>query len=124
MANRWWELVFGAGIVETSENFGLKGSAPTHPELLDWLAFTFGKTWDVKQFLRMLVSSSTFRQSSVVSKQALELDPANHDHARFQRWRLSGEAIRDNALTAASLINLRMGGPPIFPASPRRSRIV
>ena len=120
IANRLWELVFGTGIVESSENLGLQGSRPTHAELLDWLAFTFRETqaWNVKKLLKMLVTSSTFRQSSVVPKESLDQDPANQDCARFQRRRLSGEAIRDNALTAAGLIDLRMGGPPVFPVIP------
>ena len=110
--NRYWMQVFGAGIVPTTENFGLQGDAPTHPELLDTLAVEFQESgWNVKAFLKRLVMSATFRQSSVASPKGREIDPANKWLARGPVQRLSAEMVHDQALAAAGLLVERIGGP-------------
>ncbi len=119
IVNRLWELVFGAGIVKTSEDFGNQGEPPTHPELLDWLAHEFvASGWDVKKLLQLMVRSSTFRQASTVCKESIAADPTNLYYARYRRNRLSGEAIRDNALAISGLLDRSIGGPPTFPILP------
>lgn len=117
--NRYWEQYFGHGIVETTEDFGLQGAKPTHPELLDWLATEFVRIgWDVKAMHRLIVTSATYRQSSSVSPLLLERDPQNKLYARGPRFRMEAEMIRDSALRAAGLLNLKMGGPSVFPYQP------
>jgi hypothetical protein len=122
--NRWWELFFGAGIVETAEDFGSQGSWPTHPELLDHLAVTLSsgsenvKAWDVKGLLRQIVLSATYRQSSRVTPELLERDPKNRLLARGPRFRLSAETIRDSALAVSGLLADRVGGPSVMPYQP------
>lgn len=117
--NRLWEECFGRGIVETSENFGTQGSHPSHPELLDWLACEFvDRGWDMKAILRLIVTSSTYRQSSSRSKDLLAKDPENVLLARGPRFRLDAEGIRDVALTASGLLNPQIGGPSVFPYQP------
>lgn len=118
-ANRYWEQYFGHGIVETTEDFGLQGAKPTHPELLDWLATEFARIgWDMKAMHRLIVTSATYRQSSRVSPLLLERDPQNKLYARGPRFRMEAEMIRDSALRAAGLLNLKMGGPSVFPYQP------
>ena len=96
VANRFWENLFGVGLVLTSEEFGSQGERPSHPELLDWLAVEFmDRGWDVKKFLRLLVTSSAYRQKSHVSDEMAALDPDNRLVARGPRVRLSAEMIRD-----------------------------
>jgi len=117
--NRLWELVFGRGIVETSEDFGTQGSRPTHPELLDWLAVEFAeKGWNVKQMMRLLVTSNTYRQDSTVTQSLEARDPNNILLARAPRFRLEAESIRDVALAASGLLRPKVGGPSVYPYQP------
>lgn len=118
--NRLWEQLFGRGIVETSEDFGMQSSPPTHPELLDWLAAEFvnGKKWSVKGMLRLIVTSATYRQDSRVTPEMHERDQYNKLLARGPRFRLDGEGIRDVALVASNLLNPKIGGPSVFPYQP------
>lgn len=128
--NRWWQLLFGTGIVETVEDFGSQGAWPSHPELLDWLALEFregvGSTnsskqsgpWNVKALLKEIVLSATYRQSSRVSPELLERDPANRLLARGPRFRLSAETLRDNALAVSGLLTRTIGGPSVKPYQP------
>ncbi len=119
VANRYWEQIFGAGLVPTSEDFGSQGEPPTHPELLDWLATELvEKKWDVKHLLRLLVTSATYRQDSKASSDAIRLDPANQWLARGPRFRLSAETVRDQALAVAGLLSPKMYGPPVRPPQP------
>jgi hypothetical protein len=119
MVNRLWQEIFGKGIVATSDNFGLQGALPTHPELLDWLACDFRDNgWDMKRTLRLLVTSATYRQSSAASKEILEKDPENRWLARGPRYRLHYEFIRDNALAASGLLVREIGGPSVKPYQP------
>jgi hypothetical protein len=117
--NRIWALYFGKGIVETEEDFGSQGSAPTHPELLDWLAVEFMESgWRLKHLHRLIVTSNAYRQSSAVTPQHLDLDPGNRLISRGPRFRLEAEMIRDVALAASGLISPKIGGPSVFPYQP------
>lgn len=117
--NRYWQFIFGRGIVETAEDFGSQGARPTHPGLLDWLAREFIRSgWDVKRSIRLMVMSSTYRQKSRPSKDLLAKDPSNQLLARGPRYRLTAERIRDNALTASGLLVRAMGGPSVKPYQP------
>jgi hypothetical protein len=117
--NRLWQMLFGRGIVETSEDFGAQGDGPSHPELLDTLAVEFIESgWDVKAMLRRLVTSAVYRQSSAVAPAVLARDPRNRLLARGPRFRLPAEMIRDGALAAAGLLRERIGGPSVFPYQP------
>lgn len=117
--NRWWEQLFGRGIVETSEDFGTQGDAPSHPELLEELAARFMEEgWSLKELCRMIVTSATYRQSSTVSLDLWERDPANRFLARGARFRLEAEMIRDNALAISGLLHPALGGPSVFPPQP------
>lgn len=119
IANRFWEQIFGIGIVRTSEEFGSQGELPTHPELLDWLATELlAQHWDVKQFLRLLVVSSAYRQSSRVTPEMAERDPDNRLLARGPRFRLSAEMVRDQALATAGLLSRTMYGQSVHPPRP------
>lgn len=109
--NRLWQMLFGKGIVSTSEDFGSQGALPTHPELLDWLAVEFMDSgWDIKAMLRLMALSATYRQSSVISPTALKKDPDNRLLARGPSQRLSAEMIRDNALAVSGLLYDSIGG--------------
>jgi hypothetical protein len=111
--------LFGRGIVATSENFGVRGDRPSHPELLDWLALEFMREgWSVKAMLRQLALSQTYRQSSVARPELATRDPLNKLVARQARLRLSGEAVRDAALAASGLLNHTVGGPSVKPPQP------
>ncbi|CAG1008038.1 hypothetical protein PHYC_03511 [Phycisphaerales bacterium] len=117
--NRFWEMVFGTGIVRTSENFGLQGEWPSHPELLDWLAVDFREGgWDVQRLLKAMVLSSTYRQSSRVREELRSLDADNRLLAYYPRRRLTAEQIRDQALYVSGLLVERMGGPSVKPYQP------
>jgi hypothetical protein len=118
--NRVWQMLFGEGLVRTSEDFGLQGEMPSHPELLDWLAVEFMESgWDVKGLIRTLVMSATYRQSSAISKELRERDPENRLLARGPRFRLQGEFIRDRALMVGGLLNAKIGGPSVKPYQPK-----
>ena len=117
--NRLWQMHFGRGIVETSEDFGAQGSIPTHPELLDWLAVAFMESgWDVKALHRLIVTSATYRQSSVVTPELATRDAANALYARGPRWRMTAEMVRDGALRASGLLASQVGGPSVKPYQP------
>lgn len=118
IANRFWEQVFGTGIVRTSEEFGAQGELPSHPELLDWLAVDLRTDWNVKRFLKLLVMSAAYRQSAKVSPELFVRDPDNRLLARGPRVRLSAEMIRDQALFAAGLLSPKMFGPSVRPQQP------
>jgi hypothetical protein len=118
-ANRLWELVFGSGLVRTSEDFGLQGEWPSHPELLDWLAVELRDSgWDQRHLLRLLVGSRAYRQSSRQRPELQELDPDDRLLARFPRRRLSAEQLRDQALYVSGLLVERLGGPSVKPYQP------
>tara|TARA_R110002111_G_scaffold262851_1_gene341777 strand:+ start:21957 stop:23369 length:1413 start_codon:yes stop_codon:yes gene_type:complete len=117
--NRWWSQFFGQGIVATQEDFGSQGDAPTHPELLDWLAVEFMEHhWSMKHIHKTIVMSATYQQSAKVTPELLEADPYNKLYTRGPRLRLSAESIRDNALAISGLLSTKMGGPPIYPPQP------
>lgn len=127
--NRYWQLFFGVGIVKTTEDFGNQGELPSHPKLLDWLAVTFldsgglapahrSHGWNVKQLVKTIVMSATYRQDSRGSQELLVKDPENRLLARGPARRLSAEMMRDNALTASGLINLEIGGRSVKPYQP------
>jgi xanthine/CO dehydrogenase XdhC/CoxF family maturation factor len=118
--NRYWEQLFGTGIVETLENFGSVGEEPSHPELLDWLSLHFQNDlhWDMKALLRELVSSATYRQSARATPALTERDPRNRLLARGPQQRLTAEMVRDQALMASGLLTATMGGPPVMPPQP------
>ena len=118
--NRYWEQLFGTGIVETQENFGSVGEEPSHPELLDWLALHFQSDlhWDMKALLRELVTSATYRQRAVTTPALTERDPHNRLLARGPQQRLTAEMVRDQALSASGLLSSAMGGPPVMPPQP------
>ena len=117
--NRYWQLLFGTGIVKTTEDFGNQGELPSHPELLDWLAVTFRESqWNVKQLVKTMVMSATYRQDSRASRELLEKDPQNRLLARGPSHRLSAEMMRDNALAASGLMNYEVGGRSIKPYQP------
>jgi hypothetical protein len=117
--NRAWQQFFGTGLVRTSEDFGIQGEPPSHPELLDFLAMEFIRTgWDTKALHRLIVTSATYRQSSRVTPQLLEHDPANRLLARGPRGRLSSLVIRDQALAISGLLVEKIGGPPVRPYQP------
>ncbi len=119
IANRHWEEIFGIGIVESSEEFGSQGELPSHPQLLDWLAVELRDSgWDLKALLRLIVTSATYRQSSVTSPELQEKDPANRLLARGPRYRISAEMVRDQALQLSGLLSHKMFGPPAKPPQP------
>ncbi|HZN11029.1 MAG TPA: DUF1549 and DUF1553 domain-containing protein, partial [Blastocatellia bacterium] len=117
--NRFWEQIFGRGIVETSEDFGSQSAPPSHPELLDYLATEFvGQKWSVKRMHRLIVTSAAYRQSSDASAALLEKDPYNRLLGRGPRFRMEAEMVRDVALAAAGLLSPKVGGPSVFPPQP------
>ena len=119
MANRLWHYHFGKGLVATPSDFGLKGSRPTHPELLDWLASEFVENgWSMKRMHRLIMTSRAYQQSSGFREKANRIDPDDQWLWRFPRLRLEGEVIRDSALAVSGLLNSKMGGPSIFPELP------
>ena len=119
VVNRIWRLHFGRGIVATQEDFGSQGKLPSHPQLLDWLAERFMDSgWDVKALHRLILTSDTFRQSSIVTREATARDPDNQLLSRGPRRRLTAEEIRDSALAASGLLNRTVGGPSVKPYQP------
>jgi hypothetical protein len=116
--NRFWEQIFGTGLVATTEEFGTQGEQPSHLELLDWLAVEFADKWDVKHLLKLLVTSAAYRQSSKVTPELRERDPDNRLYARGPRHRLSAEMIRDQALAVSGLLSAKMYGPSVRPPRP------
>ncbi len=117
--NRFWEKLFGIGLVATSEEFGNQGELPSHPELLDWLAVEFVESgWDQKGLLKLLVMTSAYRQSAAVSREDFEDDPQNRLVGRGPRFRMTAEAIRDQALQVGGLLSSKMYGPPVRPPQP------
>jgi hypothetical protein len=117
--NRLWEQFFGRGLVETSEDFGTQGERPTHPELLDWLAVEFmNRGWSTKAMIRLIVMSTAYRQDSRVTPKLLQVDPYNKLISRGARFRLEAEMIRDFTLASSGLINLKIGGPSVYPYQP------
>jgi hypothetical protein len=117
--NRFWQELFGTGLVRTSGDFGAAGELPTHPELLDWLAVEFReKDWDVKRFFKMMVMSATYRQASLVTPEKREKDLANTWLSRGPRFRMDAEMIRDYALAASGLLVEKIGGPSVKPYQP------
>jgi hypothetical protein len=119
MANRYWEQIFGIGLVRTSEEFGTQGELPSNPELLDWLATELIRLkWDLKAFVKLLVTSAAYRQSALVTKDLVERDPDNRLLARGPRLRLTAEMVRDQALFASGLLSSKMYGPSVKPPQP------
>jgi Protein of unknown function (DUF1553)/Protein of unknown function (DUF1549)/Planctomycete cytochrome C len=117
--NREWSAFFGRGIVRTTGDFGFQGEAPTHPELLDWLAVEFmQRGWSVKQMHKLMVMSATYRQSSSATPERLASDPENRLLARGPRFRLEAELVRDAALVASGLLSEKIGGPSVRPPQP------
>lgn len=117
--NRYWQMLFGTGLVKTAEDFGSQGEFPSHPELLDWLASEFiASGWDVRALLKSMLLSRTYRQSSDVSKTLLTRDPYNRLLARAPRFRLSAESVRDGALALGGLLDRSVGGPSVYPPQP------
>ncbi len=117
--NRLWQAYFGRGLVESENDFGTQGSVPSHPELLDWLATEFaGRGWGVKAIHRLIVTSASYRQSSLVRPDLARADPENRRLARQSRLRLEAELIRDAALSASDLLIPAVGGPSVFPPQP------
>jgi hypothetical protein len=117
--NRVWQTYFGTGIIETSEDLGTQSAAPSHRELLDWLAVEFMEGgWSMKKLHRLIVASNTYRQSSDVSPELLAKDPANRLLARGPRFRVEGEIVRDITLAASGLLNKQVGGPSVYPPAP------
>ncbi len=120
MVNRIWAHYFGQGLVTTLDDFGSQGEKPSHPALLDWLAVEFVESgWDMKAIHRLIVTSATYQQSSRRRPELEAMDPENHWLARGPRFRLSGEEIRDNALSVSGLLTERIGGPSVFPLQPK-----
>jgi hypothetical protein len=118
--NRYWQNLFGRGLVNTSEDFGNQGEIPTHPKLLDWLALGFIESgWDVKELHKTMMLSNTYQQNSAISKELLEKDGDNKWLARGPSTRLSGEMLRDNALFASGLLNKTIGGESVRPYQPK-----
>jgi hypothetical protein len=116
--NRFWAQLFGAGIVETEEDFGIQGELPSHPELLDWLAVEFAGHWDIKRFLRTVASSHTYCQSAKVAPEQLAKDPRNRLLSRGPRFRLEAEMVRDQALAVSGLVSRKLRGSSVFPPQP------
>jgi hypothetical protein len=117
--NRVWQQYFGLGLVETENDFGTQGSAPTHPELLDWLASEFiARNWSVKTMHRVIVNSAAYRQASAARPELANADPRNRLLARQNRLRLEAEVVRDVALAASGVLSRTVGGPSVFPPQP------
>jgi hypothetical protein len=117
--NRFWQEIFGTGLVKTAGDFGVTGDLPSHPELLDWLAVDFRESgWDVKRFIKLLVTSAAYRQSAVVTPEKLALDVDNRLLSRGPRFRMDAEMVRDYALFSSGLMVPKIGGPSVKPYQP------
>jgi hypothetical protein len=117
--NRFWQELFGTGLVRTAEDFGVNGEYPSHPEMLDWLAVEFRESgWDVKRLFRLMVTSAAYRQAAVLTPEKLQQDPQNRLVSRGPRFRMDAEMIRDCALAASGLLVPRIGGPSVKPYQP------
>jgi hypothetical protein len=117
--NHLWQMLFGIGLVRTTEDFGLQGERPSHPELLDWLAVDLMEHgWDIKHILALITTSATYRQNSAASPSLMKRDPDNRLLARGSRFRLPSWMLRDAALQASGLLNTAVGGPPVRPYQP------
>src|SRR5205823_5464622 len=117
--NRHWQAFFGRGLVRTSEDFGVRGEPPSHPELLDYLAGEFVRRgWSIKQMHRLIVTSATYRQASRSSDELRQRDPDNILLARGARVRVEAETVRDMALSASGLMAETIGGPSVYPPQP------
>lgn len=117
--NRYWQMLFGKGLVKSVDDFGAQGEYPSHPDLLDWLATEFIRSgWDVKAMMRLMVTSATYRQSSAADAELRASDPDNRWLARGPRFRLSGEMVRDQALFVSGLMEPLIGGPSVKPYQP------
>ncbi|MFN3652688.1 MAG: DUF1553 domain-containing protein [Armatimonadota bacterium] len=117
--NRFWQELFGTGLVSTPGDFGITGQLPSHPELLDWLAVDFREGgWDMKRLFKLIVTSATYRQSSIISPEKAKKDPENRLLSRGPRYRLDAEVIRDYALAASGLLVPKLGGPSVKPYQP------
>jgi hypothetical protein len=119
IVNRAWQQIFGAGLVESTGDFGVTGSRPSHAKLLDWLALEFQKSgWDYRKLIRLMVTSATYRQTGVIRAELLEADPTNRLLTRGPRYRLDAEVLRDQALAASGLLVAKLGGRPVRPYQP------
>lgn len=117
--NRFWQEVFGTGLVKTADDFGAQGEAPSHPELLDWLAVEFRESgWDVKKLVRMMVLSNTYQQAAIVTPAKRTKDPENRLLSRGPRFRMDAEMVRDYALAVSGLLVPKIGGPSVKPYQP------
>jgi hypothetical protein len=117
--NRFWQEVFGTGLVKTSGDFGVAGELPSHPELLDWLAVEFRESgWNVKELFRLMLNSATYRQSAATTPEKLEKDPENRLLSRGPRFRMDAEMVRDYALAVSGLLTRKHGGPSVKPYQP------
>lgn len=119
IVNRLWQQYFGRGLAEIENDFGLQGSTPSHPELLDWLALEFiQRGWSIKEMQRLIVSSHTYQQASRLRPDLREQDPENYLLGRQRRLRLDAEIVRDASLAASGLLSSKLGGPPVYPPIP------
>ena len=119
--NRFWQELFGTGIVKTAEDFGSQGEPPVNPELLDWLAVELRDSgWDVKHIFKLMVTSAAYRQAAVVSPEKIQKDPDNRLLSRGPRFRMDAEMVRDYALSASGLLRAQVGGPSVKPYQPER----
>ncbi|HMO37485.1 MAG TPA: DUF1553 domain-containing protein, partial [Gemmatales bacterium] len=117
--NRFWQQLFGTGLVKTTEDLGLQGEPPTHQELLDWLAVEFRESgWDVKKLMKLMVMSNTYQQSARVTTERYAADPGNRYYSRGPRHRLDAEVLRDQALFVSGLLVEKIGGPSVKPPQP------
>lgn len=119
IVNRYWQMLFGTGLVDTPDDFGNQGSMPSHPKLLDWLAVEFRQGgWNLKSLLKTIVMSATYQQSAKTTPEMRQSDPSNRLLARGPRYRLPAEMVRDNALAVSGLLVQKIGGPSVFPYQP------
>src|SRR6202034_913221 len=117
--NRVWKLLYGQGLVKSLDDFGSQGVAPSHPELLDWLAVEFRESgWDVKRLFRLMVTSAAYRQAGGGSPQKIDRDPQNRLLSRGPRFRMDAEMVRDYALASSGLLVEKLGGPSVKPYQP------